>query len=129
LGYFAQQLSYGSSYSNIMQIVQRIIEEKDSSGKNISQSIVNIAIQIAVDAKSDKVNQDIKQAALTIAANKPGVSVEKIESTIIQIALQIAQAEGKDKTGQFIYQLASQVAQNPNGILAQAILELVKQIQ
>jgi hypothetical protein len=128
LGYFAQQLS-SESNSNVMQIVQRIIEEKDSSGKNISESLVNIAVQLAVDAKSDKVNQDIRRTARIIAANQPDVSAEKIESIIIKIALQIAQAEGKAKTGQFIYQISSQITQNPNGVLAQAILELIKQIQ
>jgi hypothetical protein len=132
LAYLAKQLlaspSGGSGNSNIIEIIQRIIEEKATTGTSISQSVVNIAIQVAVDAKSNKVNQDIRQAASQIiAANQTGFSVEKVESIIIQISLRIAQAQGKAVTGQFIYQIVNQIAKDPNGILAQAILQLVKQ--
>jgi hypothetical protein len=79
------------------------------------------------EAKSNKVNQDIRQAAQLITTNQTGVSIENVESIITQIALRIAQTQGKAVTGQFIYQIANQIAQNPNRILAQVILKLAKQ--
>jgi hypothetical protein len=127
LSHFAQQVTAGSgSSTNIIQIAQQIAQEKSTTGKNVSESVVNTAVQAASGATSNNINQLIRQTAQKIA-NQTGVSVEKIEAIIIQIALQIAQAQGKAVTGQSILEIANQIAMNPNGILAQAILQLVKQ--
>jgi hypothetical protein len=109
-----------------MQVAQQIIQEKSSTGKNVSGSVVTKAVQIATGANSNNINQVIRQAAQTLA-NTAGVPVEMVEAVIIQIALQVSQAQGKAISGQTIFEIASQVAKYPNGILAQAIIQLVKQ--
>jgi hypothetical protein len=109
-----------------MQIAQQITQEKSSTGKDVSGSVVTKAVQTATGANSNNINQVIRQAAQTLA-NAAGVPVEKVEAVIIQIALQISQAQGKAISGQSIFQIATQIAQNPNGVLAQAILKLVRE--
>jgi hypothetical protein len=109
-----------------MQIAQQIIQEKSSTGKNVSGSVVTKAVQTATGPNSNNINQVIRQAAQTLA-NAAALSVEMVEAVIIQIALQISQAQGKAISGQTIFEIANQIAQNPNGILAQAIIQLVKQ--
>jgi hypothetical protein len=133
LAHFAGQLVSASSSgradtgtTNVMQIAQQIAQEKARSGGNVSQSVVNKAIQTATGANSNNINQHIRQTA-QIIAKQTGLPVEKVESIIIQIALQIAQAQGKSLTGQYIFQIANQIANNPNGIFTQIILQLVQQ--
>jgi hypothetical protein len=109
-----------------MQVAQQIIQEKSSTGKDVSGSVVTKAVQTATGATSNNINQVIRQAAQTLA-NAAGVPVEYVEAVIIQIALQIAQAQGKAISGQTIFEIANQVAKYPNGVLAQAIIQLVKQ--
>ena len=109
-----------------MQVTQQIIQEKSSTGKDVSGSVVTKAVQTATGANSNNINQVIRQAAQTLA-NAAGVPVEYVEAVIIQIALQISQAQGKAISGQTIFEIANQVAKYPNGILAQAIIQLVKQ--
>ena len=109
-----------------MQVTQQIIQEKSSTGKNVSGSVVTKAVQTATGPNSNNINQVIRQAAQTLA-NAAALSVEMVEAVIIQIALQISQAQGKAISGQTIFEIANQIAQNPNGILAQAIIQLVKQ--
>ena len=113
-----------ASSGNVAAIEKEIIQEK-SSGKSISQSLVNIALQLAC-GESTNVNEHLRQAA-QILANQAGIPTEKVESIIIQIALQIFHTQGKVVTAQSICQIANQVANNPNGIIAQTILQLVKQ--
>ena len=113
-----------ASSGNVGAIEKEIIQEK-SSGKSISQSLVNIALQLAC-GESTNVNEHLRQAA-QILANQAGIPTEKVESIIIQIALQIFHTQGKVVTAQSICQIANQVANNPNGIIAQTILQLVKQ--
>src|SRR5919112_1608960 len=125
LAQFAKQVASGSG-SSVMQVAQQIIQEKSSTGKNVSGSVVTKAVQIATGANSNNINQVIRQAAQTLA-NAAGVPVEYVEAVIIQIALQISQAQGKAISGQTIFEIANQVAKYPNGILAQAIIQLVKQ--
>src|SRR5215212_5916256 len=124
LAHFATQLASGST--SVMQIAQQIIQEKSSTGKDVSGSVVTKAVQTATGANSNNINQVIRQAAQTLA-NAAGVPVEYVEAVIIQIALQVSQAQGKAISGQTIFEIANQIAQNPNGILAQAIIQLVKQ--
>jgi hypothetical protein len=97
LSHFAKQVASGNS--NVIQIVQQTLQEKDSSGSsnNITQSLSNAAIQQA-SGGSRNVNLVIRNAA-QILANRAGVPVEKVEAVIIQIALQFAQAQGKAITG------------------------------
>ncbi|MCC2648459.1 MAG: hypothetical protein K0R16_1262, partial [Nitrososphaeraceae archaeon] len=121
LSNFAQQLASGD---NVAYIIEQIIQEK-ARGKNISQSLVNIAVQL-VCGGSGNVNEHVRQAA-QIIANQAGVSVEKVESILVQIALQIFKTQGNVVTAQSICQIASHIAHNPSGIIAQAILQLVKQ--
>jgi hypothetical protein len=113
-----------ASGGNVAYIMKEIIQEK-SSGKSISQSLVNIALQLSC-GESTNVNEHLRQAA-QIIANQAGISTEKVESILIQIALQIFHTQGKVVTAQSICQIANQVAHNPNGIIAQTILQLVKQ--
>src|ERR687890_1288860 len=113
-----------ASSGNVAYIMKEIIQEK-SSGKSISQSLVNIALQLSC-GESTNVNEPLRQAA-QIIANQAGISTEKVESILIQIALQIFHSQGKVVTAQSICQIANQVAHNPNGIIAQTILQLVKQ--
>src|ERR687889_561091 len=113
-----------ASSGNVAYIMKEIIQEK-SSGKSISQSLVNIALQLSC-GESTNVNEHLRQAA-QIIANQAGISTEKVESILIQIALQIFHSQGKVVTAQSICQIANQVAHNPNGIIAQTILQLVKQ--
>jgi hypothetical protein len=124
LAHFAQQVGTGGT--SITQIAQQIIQEKSSTGKDVSGSVVTKAVQTATGATSNNINQVIRQAAQTLA-NAAGVPVEYVEAVIIQIALQISQAQGKAISGQTIFEIANQVAKYPNGILAQAIIQLVKQ--
>src|ERR687896_585291 len=124
LAQFAKQVASGSS--SVMQVAQQIIQEKSSTGKNVSGSVVTKAVQTATGANSNNINQVIRQAAQTLA-NTAGLPVEYVEAVIIQIALQISQAQGKAISGQTIFEIASQVAKYPNGVLAQAIIQLVKQ--
>jgi hypothetical protein len=135
LAHFAGQLVSASSSgttadtgttNNVIQIAQQISQEKVSSGGNVSQSVVNKAIQTATGANSNNINQHIRQTA-QIIAKQTGVPVEKVEAIIIQMALQIAQSQGKDITGQSIFQIANEIANNPNGIFTQLVLQLVKQ--
>src|SRR5919106_2829240 len=121
LSNFAQQLASGD---NVAYIIEQIIQERARS-KNISQSIVNIAVQL-VCGGSGNVNEHVRQAA-QIIANQAGVSVEKVESILVQIALQIFETQGNVVTAQSICQIANHIAHNPNGIIAQTILQLVKQ--
>ena len=121
LSNFAQKLASGD---NVAYIIEQIIQEK-ARGKNISQSLVNIAVQL-VCGGSGNVNEHVRQAA-QIIANQAGVSVEKVESILVQIALQIFKTQGNVVTAQSICQIASHIAHNPNGIIAQTILQLVKQ--
>ncbi|HKG31777.1 MAG TPA: hypothetical protein VKA91_10940, partial [Nitrososphaeraceae archaeon] len=109
-----------------MQVTQQIIQEKSSTGKDVSGSVVTKAVQTATGAKSNNINQVIRQAAQTLA-NAAGVPVDYVEAVIIQIALQVSQAQGKAISGQTIFEIANQIAKYPNGILAQAIIQLVKQ--
>src|SRR5215217_6528070 len=124
LAQFAKQLASGST--SVMQIAQQIIQEKSSTGKDVSGSVVTKAVQTATGANSNNINQVIRQTAQTLA-NAAGVPVEYVEAVIIQIALQVSQAQGKAISGQTIFEIANQIAQNPSGILAQAIIQLVKQ--
>ena len=135
LAHFAGQLVSASNSgtttgtgttNNVIQIAQQISQEKVSTGGNVSQSVVNKAIQTATGANSNNINQHIRQTA-QIIAKQTGVPVEKAEAIIIQIALQIAQAQGKAITGQYIFQIANEIANNPNGIFTQVILQLAKQ--
>ncbi|HYZ95652.1 MAG TPA: hypothetical protein VE524_03475, partial [Nitrososphaeraceae archaeon] len=121
LSNFAQQLASGD---NVAYIIEQIIQQKARS-KNISQSLVNIAVQL-VCGGSGNVNENVRQAA-QIIANQAGVSVEKVESILVQIALQIFKTQGNVVTAQSICQIANHIAHNPNGIIAQTILQLVKQ--
>ena len=121
LSNFAQQLASGD---NVAYIIEQIIQQK-ARGKNISQSLVNIAVQL-VCGGSGNVNENVRQAA-QIIANQAGVSVEKVESILVQIALQIFKTQGNVVTAQSICQIANHIAHNPNGIIAQTILQLVKQ--
>src|SRR5215208_1107306 len=121
LSNFAQKLASGD---NVAYIIEQIIQEK-ARGKNISQSLVNIAVQL-VCGGSGNINENVRQAA-QIIANQAGVSVEKVESILVQIALQIFKTQGNVVTAQSICQIASHIAHNPNGIIAQTILQLVKQ--
>src|SRR5215213_7626512 len=121
LSNFAQHLASGD---NVAYIIEQIIQEK-ARGKNISQSLVNIAVQL-VCGGSGNINENVRQAA-QIIANQSGVSVEKVESILVQIALQIFKTQGNVVTAQSICQIASHIAHNPNGIIAQTILQLVKQ--
>jgi uncharacterized protein YyaL (SSP411 family) len=89
LAHFAGQLVSASSSgradtgtTNIMQIAQQIAQEKVSSGGNVSQSVVNKAIQTATGANSNNINQHIKQTA-QIISKQTGVPVEKVEAIII----------------------------------------------
>src|SRR5215204_8914 len=79
LSNFAQKLASGD---NVAYIIEQIIQEK-ARGKNISQSLVNIAVQL-VCGGSGNVNEHVRQAA-QIIANQAGVSVEKVESILVQI--------------------------------------------
>src|SRR5215217_5795867 len=124
LAQFAKQLASGST--SVMQIAQQIIQEKSSTGKDVSGSVVTKAVQTATGANSNNINQVIRQAAQTLA-NAAGVPVDYVEAVIIQIALQVSQAQGKAISGQTIFEIANQIAKYPNGILAQAIIQLVKQ--
>jgi hypothetical protein len=124
LAQFAKQVA--SDGTSITQIAQQIIQEKSSTGKNVSGSVVTKAVQIATGANSNNINQVIRQAAQTLA-NTAGLPVEMVEAVIIQIALQVSQAQGKAISGQTIFEIANQIAQNPNNVLAQAIIQLVKQ--
>jgi hypothetical protein len=133
LAHFAGQLVSASSSgradtgtNNVIQIAQQIAQEKASGGGNVSQSVVNKAVQTATGANSNNINEHIRQTA-QIIAKQTGVPVEKVEAIIIQMALQIAQAQGKDITGQSIFQIANQITNNPNGIYTQLLLQLVKQ--
>jgi hypothetical protein len=124
LAHFAGQLVSASSSgradtgtNNVIQIAQQIAQEKASGDGNVSQSVVNKAVQTATGANSNNINEHIRQTA-QIIAKQTGVPVEKVEAIIIQMALQIAQAQGKDITGQSIFQIANQIIQNPNGVLA-----------
>src|SRR5919107_262700 len=121
LSNFAQQLASGD---DVAYIIEQIIQER-ARGKNISQSIVNIAVRL-VCGGSGNVNEHVRQEA-QIIANQAGVSVEKVESILVQIALQIFETQGNVVTAQSICQIASHIAHNPNGIIAQTILQLVKQ--
>src|ERR671921_1480858 len=121
LSNFAQQLASGD---NVAYIIEQIIQQK-ARGKNISQSLVNIAVQL-VCGGSGNVNENVRQAA-QIIANQADVSVEKVESILVQIALQIFKTQGNVVTAQSICQIANHIAHNPNGIIAQTILQLVKQ--
>ena len=121
LSNFAQKLASGD---NVAYIIEQIIQEK-ARGKNISQSLVNIAVQL-VCGGSGNVNEHVRQAA-QIIANQAGVSVEKVESILVQIALQIFKTQGNVVTAQSICQIASHIAHNPNGIITQTVLQLVKQ--
>src|SRR5215212_11441869 len=124
LAQFAKQLASGST--SVMQIAQQIIQEKSSTGKDVSGSVVTKAVQTATGANSNNINQVIRQAAQTLA-NAAGVPVDYVEAVIIQIALQVSQAQGKAISGQTIFEIANQIAKYPNGTLAQAIIQLVKQ--
>jgi hypothetical protein len=124
LAQFAKQV--GADGTSVMQIAQQIIQEKSSTGKDVSGSVVTKAVQTATGANSNNINQVIRQAAQTLAT-AAAVPVEYVEAVIIQIALQVSQAQGKAISGQTIFEIANQIAQNPNGILAQAIIQLVKQ--
>jgi uncharacterized protein YyaL (SSP411 family) len=103
LAHFAGQLVSASSSgrantgtNDVIQIAQQIAQEKASSGGNVSQSVVNKAVQTATGANSNNINQHIRQTA-QIIAKQTGVPVEKVEAIIIQIALQIAQSQGKEE--------------------------------
>jgi hypothetical protein len=109
----------------LLSIVQKILQEQ-ASGKNTSQSIVNIAVQDAAGGGSN-VNDEIALAAQIIAKQAPGIPIRNIESIIIQMDLEISRAQGKAITGQTIFEIANQIKQNPNGVLTQAILQLAKQ--
>jgi hypothetical protein len=109
----------------LLSIVQKILQEQ-ASGKNTSQSIVNIAVQDAAGGGSN-VNDEIAFAAQIIAKQAPGIPIRNIESIIIQMDLEISRAQGKAITGQTIFEIANQIKQNPNGVLTQAILQLAKQ--
>jgi hypothetical protein len=124
LAQFAKQVASGSI--SVIQVAQQIIQEKSSTGKDVSGSVVTKAVQTATGAASNNINQVIRQAAQTLA-NAAGVPVEYVEAVIIQIALQISQAQGKAISEQTIFEIANQVAKYPNGTLAQAIIQLVKQ--
>jgi hypothetical protein len=124
LAQFAKQVASGSS--SVMQVAQQIIQEKSSTGKDVSGSVITKAVQTATGATSNNINQVIRQAAQTLA-NAAGVPVQYVEAVIIQIALQVSQAQGKAISGQTIFEIANQIAQNPNGVLAQAIIQLAKQ--
>ena len=123
LARFASLLANDSSM--LLPIVQKIIQE-EASGRNTSQSIVNIAVQDA-SGGGKNVNDEIALAAQIIAKQSPGIPVENIESIIIQMALEISRAQGKAITGQTIFEIASQIKQNPNGVLTQAIIQLARQ--
>jgi hypothetical protein len=120
LAKFASVLSTDSRI--LLPTVQKIIQEK-ATGKSISQSLVNIAVQEA-SGGGKNVNDEIALAAQIIAKQSPGIPVRNIESIIIQMALEISKAQGKAITGQTIFEIASQIKQNPNGVLTQAIMQL-----
>ena len=124
LASFANQSS--SDSTTLQPTIQKTIQEKKSSGKDITQSVVNTAVQEATGGGKN-VNDLIRQAAQIVSRQAPGVPLEKIESIIIQIALQFSQSKGKAITGQAIFGIANQIVQNPNGIFTQAIIQLVKQ--
>ena len=63
-----------ASSGNVAAIEKEIIQEK-SSGKSISQSLVNIALQLAC-GESTNVNEHLRQAA-QILANQAGIPTEK----------------------------------------------------
>jgi hypothetical protein len=123
LATFANQTSADST--TLIPTIQKAIQEK-SSGKSVSQSVVDTAVQEDTGGGKN-VNDLIRQAAQIISRQAPGVPLEKIESIIIQIALQFSQSKGEAITGQAIFGIANQIAQNPNGIFTQAIIQLVKQ--
>jgi hypothetical protein len=124
LATFANQSSADST--TLIPTIQKTIQEKKSSGKDITQSVVDTAVQEATGGGKN-VNDLIRQAAQIISRQAPGVPLEKIESIIIQIALQFSQSKGKAIGGQALFGIANQIVQNPNGIFTQAIIQLVKQ--
>jgi hypothetical protein len=132
LAHFAQQVvsAAGSGRSintpNAVQIAQQIIQDKSSTGQNVTQSLVNKAVQTATGTNSNNINQHLGQIA-QIISKQTGVPVEKVESILIQLSLQIAQTQGQAITGQSISQIANQITNNLNGIFTQLILQLLKQ--
>jgi hypothetical protein len=133
LALFAQQVvsaaggGRSTNTPSAVQIAQQITQDKSSStGQNVTQSLVNKAVQTATGANSNNINQHLTQIA-EIISKQTGVSVQKVESILIQLFLQIAQAQGQANTGQSISQIANQITNNPNGIFTQLILQLVKQ--
>jgi hypothetical protein len=121
---FANKTS--SDSTTLIPTIQKTIQAKKSSGKDVTQSVVDTAVQEA-SGGGKNVNDLIRQAAQIVSKQAPGVPLQNIESIIIQMALQTSKAQGKAITGQTIFEVANQIIRNPNGILTQAIIQLAKQ--
>jgi hypothetical protein len=118
LSQLVQQIA--NNTSNISPIIQQISLHK-SSTKDISQAIVNSALQISNGGLSN-ISQQISLTAQLIA-KQTGAHPAKIGSILKQLSIQSAKAGGSDLALKSLQQIISQINKNPtpNVPLIQAI--------
>ncbi len=121
LSQLAQQIA--NNTSNVSPIIEQISQHK-SSGKDVSQAIANVAVQLSNRGLSN-INQQISQTAQLIA-KQTGVHPATVESIIRQLSIQTAKIGGPDVASQSVKQIMTELNQNSNGPLTQAIIQLAK---